>query len=128
MKRLVITGISDMSKTVLHDKNVVIKNFPYIIGRAQDGSFLFQVMILHNRLNILDSSPYCVSRKHMMIIKKDSRYCVVDLNSTLGTIVNDKLIGKKGESYVAYLVDGNNKVILGQKKSPYTFNLTLSAQ
>jgi hypothetical protein len=64
-------------------------------------------------LKLDDTIPFRLSRNHFMIEKRDGSYCVRDLSSTLGTIVNGEPIGEHFRSDDAPLRAGENEVIAG---------------
>lgn len=121
---IIISGISDEARAILGNKPIRIRKLPYVVGRSTGNT----ILDLLERKNLIldDTVPYNVSRKHFAIIKEGKDFRVVDQNSTLGTIVNGKPIGKKMKTNSVQLHKGDNEIIVGNQKSPYIFSIHLS--
>jgi CRP/FNR family transcriptional regulator, cyclic AMP receptor protein len=98
-----------------------LRDLPFIVGRgpvAREG-----LPPLQPDLKLDDAAPFRLSRNHFMIDKRDGRYYVRDLCSTLGTIVNGEPIGEHFRSDDAPLRAGENEVIAGGVDSPFVFSV-----
>ncbi len=123
-KTLTITGATEQARAQLGNSDLVIRNFPFKIGRNNTPS---QGKIHpNNGLLIEDSEPYTVSRNHLMINAYNNEYYVLDTGSRLGTIVNGETIGHKTSRYKANLHAGENSLVVGSETSPFVFTITLS--
>ena len=100
-----------------------ITTLPYVVGRQCDigepetGS--------KPDLEIPDPKPYRLSRQHFSILAEDGAVQVRDLNSELGTIVNEIPLGHDFAQDRIPLLQGENAVIAGGRGSPYAFAVTL---
>ena len=77
-------------------------------------------------LKLDDTAPFRLSRNHFTIEKRDGRYHVRDLCSTLGTIVNGEPIGDHFRADDALLQAGENEVIAGGVDSPFVFSVFIA--
>jgi CRP/FNR family transcriptional regulator, cyclic AMP receptor protein len=96
-------------------------DLPFVVGRgpiAREG-----LPPLQPDLKLDDTAPFRLSRNHFMIEKRDGNYCVRDLRSTLGTIVNGEPIGDYFRGDEAPLRAGENEVIAGGVNSPFVFSV-----
>jgi CRP/FNR family transcriptional regulator, cyclic AMP receptor protein len=100
-----------------------ITDLPYVVGRQSDigepdsGS--------KPNLAIPDPKPYRLSRRHFSILAEDGAVQVRDLNSELGTIVNEIPLGHDFAQDRIALLQGENAVVAGGRGSPYAFAVTL---
>jgi CRP/FNR family transcriptional regulator, cyclic AMP receptor protein len=101
-----------------------IARLPFTIGR-QPGEHETAAAITPD-LAIPEPAPYRLSRAHFSLITREGEVLVRDLNSTLGTIVNDRPIGRDFSVDSAPLHKGENTLIAGGKGSPFAFAVTLS--
>ena len=72
-----------------------------------------------------DIGPFRLSRNHFMIEQCQDGYNVQDLDSTLGTIVNNQHIGGHFRTDYALLRAGENVVIAGGADSPFVFCVSI---
>jgi pSer/pThr/pTyr-binding forkhead associated (FHA) protein len=77
-------------------------------------------------LKLDDTVPFRLSRNHFVIEKRDGTYHVLDLCSTLGTIVNGVPIGDHFSGDDAPLRAGENEVIAGGVDSPFIFSVLIA--
>jgi pSer/pThr/pTyr-binding forkhead associated (FHA) protein len=113
-----LSGLNVISSEVLDDGEIKINKFPFKVGRKHE---LDEVDVLSdNDLYLQDLPPFNVSRNHFLIDKVEGRYVVIDRGSRLGTIVNGKRIDVQ-----SVLKLGENKIVVGQKISPYAFKLEI---
>ena len=115
---VVLSGTNGTSRDALDGGEIEIDKFPFKIGREQRSSGID--VFSDNDLYLQDSSPFNVSRNHFLIDKVEGRYVVIDRGSHLGTIVNGKRIDAQ-----SVLNMGENKIIVGQKISPFVFKLEI---
>jgi putative nucleotidyltransferase with HDIG domain len=116
-----ISGLNNISKTALLNRERIVRHFPYTIGRySPSESFAYKGADLH----IADQSPYRLSRQHLSIERRGDQIILVDKNSKFGSLVNNTLLGKNvgGEEEVT-LKYGQNEIILGGQTSPYVFHM-----
>ena len=100
-----------------------ITGLPYVVGRQSDIGE--PAMASRPDLEIPDPKPYRLSRQHFCILADDGAVQVRDLNSELGTIVNEIPLGRDFAQDRMPLHQGENAVIAGGRGSPYAFAVTL---
>jgi hypothetical protein len=88
--------------------------------------YLVKVIASPHSLNAYLSVPFRLSRNYFMIERRDGSYCVRDLRSTLGTIVNGQPIGEHFRHDDAPLRVGENEVC--GVDSPFVFPVFLRSQ
>lgn len=101
-----------------------ISRLPFTVGR-QSGEHETAAAIKPD-LAIPDQAPYRLSRAHFSLIARAGQVLVCDLNSTLGTIVNGRPLGRDFPVDSAPLHVGENTLIAGGRGSPFAFAVTLS--
>jgi CRP/FNR family transcriptional regulator, cyclic AMP receptor protein len=101
-----------------------ITGLPYVVGRS--GEIGEPPAAPGPDLAIPDPKPYRLSRQHFCIMSEDGTVQVRDLNSELGTIVNDVALGRDFAQDRIALRRGDNAVVAGGRGSPYAFTVTLS--
>jgi hypothetical protein len=89
-------------------------------------------------LELNDAVPFWLSRNHFAIEEHDGEYCVRDLCSTLGTIVNGEPIGHCVRADAStpweYLASdaplraGENEIIAGGADSPFVFSVFITSR
>lgn len=119
-----ISGISDAAIELLHNETLVIRGFPFKIGRIAMADS--RNRHADRQLLIEDTEPYNVSKNHLLINFYEDHYYILDNGSRLGTIVNGNFIGKKTSNYKAVLNSGDNTLIVGSESSPYRFRITVT--
>ena len=101
-------------------------NVPFVIGRAvlpgEPSAPRDPNLTLH------DHVPLRLSRNHFAIVRRDGRYFVRDLRSTLGTMVNGRPIGEHFGADEAPLVTGENEVVAGGEGSPFVFFISVAEE
>jgi len=113
-----IAAATSQAKTRSHPAEAVVDRLPYCLGRKNGHT------TPHGRspdLVVHDTQPYNVSRTHCILEQAASGIVVRDSNSTLGTVVNGKRIGKAGDGFTATLKPGENILILGNPASQYRY-------
>jgi CRP/FNR family transcriptional regulator, cyclic AMP receptor protein len=100
-----------------------ITGLPYVVGRQRDAGE--PETGTGPNLEIPDPKPYRLSRQHFSILTEDGAVQVRDLNSELGTIVNEIPLGHDFAQDRIALLQGENAVVAGGRGSPYAFAVTL---
>ncbi|MCK4641365.1 MAG: cyclic nucleotide-binding domain-containing protein [Candidatus Marinimicrobia bacterium] len=118
-----ISGMTDKAIEILNNKELIIKKFPFKIGR--ESAHRYDAIFVDNDMFIEDEMPYNVSKNHLSINLHGNQFYVLDRGSSLGTIVNGKNIGGNISDYKAVLNKGKNTMIIGSETSPYQFKITL---
>lgn len=118
-----ISGMTDKAIEILNKKELIIKKFPFKIGR--ESSHRYDAIFVDNDMFIEDEMPYNVSKNHLSINFHGNQFYVLDRGSSLGTIVNGKNIGGNISDFKAVLNKGKNTMIIGSETSPYQFKITL---
>jgi CRP/FNR family cyclic AMP-dependent transcriptional regulator len=118
-----LVGLTNRAQTLLGNKKMEIKKFPFKIGR--ESSHASDAIFANNDLYILDEIPYNISKNHMSINLYQNQYYILDRGSSIGTIVNGKTIGGKVNNYKITLDKGENTVIIGSSESPYQFQIII---
>jgi hypothetical protein len=97
-------------------------NLPFTVGGYPKG----EDKPRNNDLDLpCDGPPLMISQKHIKIERSaDGSVYLVDTGSRFCTIVNGKVIGRGKADTRAQLQHGENKVTLGDYKSPYKLKLT----
>lgn len=116
-----IEGLTEKSRSVLKNKVLTIKKFPFKIGRESTHSH--NDIFIDNDLFLSDEVPFNVSRNHLSINHIKNNFYVLDRGSRIGTIVNDKPIGGKISNFKSNLIKGDNIIILGDEASPFKFKI-----
>jgi CRP-like cAMP-binding protein len=100
-----------------------VTGLPYVVGRQRDPG---EAETAHKPdLEIPDPKPYRLSRQHFCLMAEDGAIQVRDLNSELGTIVNETPLGHDFAQDRIPLLQGENAVIAGGRGSPYAFAVTV---
>ena len=76
-----------------------------------------------NDLWLIDHKPFNISRNHALLEREGDTVIVKDRGSSLGTHVNEVLIGARGSENQKTLEDGDNILVLGSRMSPYHFRI-----
>ncbi|NOZ19561.1 MAG: response regulator [Planctomycetes bacterium] len=100
---------------------VLVRAFPFYLGREPYG--MEDGPISNTDLTIQDEPPFQVSRRHCSIEQEADGYCICDVNSRLGTIVNGERIGPRMPVAAAPLKPGKNTLVLGGRRSPFVFSV-----
>jgi CRP/FNR family transcriptional regulator, cyclic AMP receptor protein len=103
---------------------IPILHLPFTVGR-QPGEHETAAAIAPD-LAVPEPAPYRLSRAHFTLMGREGEVVVRDLNSTLGTIVNDRPLGRDFPSDSAPLHKGENTLVAGGRGSPFAFVVTLS--
>jgi pSer/pThr/pTyr-binding forkhead associated (FHA) protein len=100
---------------------VAVTHLPFRVGRKPAKGE--NVPTEGNDLEIEDSRPFNLSRRHFSIEQTGRGLLVRDCGSHLGTKVNGVRIGHEGRVNIAILRSGENEIIAGSEGSPYRFLL-----
>jgi CRP/FNR family transcriptional regulator, cyclic AMP receptor protein len=103
---------------------IPIPHLPFTVGRAASEHETASVVPVD--LAIPEPAPYRLSRAHFSLVAHEGEVLVRDLNSMLGTLVNDRPLGRDFPAESAPLHRGENTVVAGGRGSPFTFKVTLS--
>jgi CRP/FNR family cyclic AMP-dependent transcriptional regulator len=103
---------------------IPIDRLPFTVGRQpnEDES----APAVRPDLAIQEPGPYRLSRAHFSLVAHDGGVAVRDLDSTLGTVVNDRPLGRDFPDDSAPLHQGENTIVAGGKGSPFGFTVTLA--
>ncbi|MFH1243864.1 MAG: HD domain-containing phosphohydrolase [Pseudomonadota bacterium] len=119
-----IRGLSDETRELLLDRTMVIRYFPFLIGRF---SWSDPFSFLKQDLSIRDGGQYGISRQHVTIERHGDKIVLVDEKSRKGSLVDSQLLGKRaGGRGKIELKYGKNKVILGEGASPFIFEMEVT--
>ncbi|NCB13549.1 MAG: FHA domain-containing protein [Erysipelotrichia bacterium] len=117
-------------------KMIVINSFPYKIGRESrisesDRGVFVKLRIFSSSINpnndiylVNSTQSLEISKEHFQIEKKDNKYYIKDRNSTLGTKLNDKEIGKEKINEKFPLNDGDI-IKIGSNNSEFQFQFLI---
>jgi len=115
-----LTAVTKEAERAMKEKDLKITKIPFQVGRSpRHESSIFDA----NDLNLHDSEPHRISRRHFLISFVDNQYYVIDSGSTLGTVVDDTRIGGRDEKKSVPLGKGRHRIILGDERSPYVYDL-----
>lgn len=107
------------------DEPISIGQLPFTVGRRHDEHE--PPPVIAPDLAVAEAEPHRLSRAHFSLIRDEDTIVVRDLNSTLGTIVNDRPLGRDFPVDSAPLRQGDNRVIAGGAGSPFAFVVTLAS-
>ena len=102
-----------------------IPHLPFTIGRRHDQHE--PAAVITPDLAITEDAPHRLSRAHFMLLRDGNDILVRDLNSTLGTIVNGRPLGRDFPVDSEPLRPGENSVVAGGADSPFAFVVTLAS-
>ena len=112
---------SDHTKKIIPEGGLVIKRFPYNVGRKSRDP------LTRNDLSIEDEKPYTVSRDHFAFDQSQGQLLVRDRGSYLGLQVNGEHIGGDREHGAVPLESGENLIVLGCGDTTYRFKVQIEA-
>lgn len=119
-----IRPLTPRAEQSIPEKILSVSRYPFRIGRAMETPDAQAADM--NDLSIQDTQPYHVSRAHAAIdTAADGSLIVVDRGSHLGTIVNEQRLRALSSTRQAKLLPGHNNLILGSRKSPFQFCVTV---
>ena len=115
---------TDRTRAVVGADGMSISRLPFTVGRRPDDGEALPAIAPD--LTIYEPGPYRLSRAHFSLIADGGEVLVRDLESKLGTIVNERPIGRDFPFDSAPLRRGENTIIAGGQGSPFVFVVTLS--
>jgi HD-GYP domain-containing protein (c-di-GMP phosphodiesterase class II) len=121
-----LAGLTKTARQVLFNQPLILLYFPFRMGRLSrsDPKSTSQQDLL-----LPDFRPFYVSRNHIVFDRRGDDIVIIDETSTCGTIIDDRLIGKRanGENY-AILVPGPHTIAIGGPGSPFLFQALVRQQ
>ncbi len=102
---------------------LVIDADRFIVGRTPDSQEI--VPHLSVDLALADAVPYRLSRAHFAILRTQEGILVRDLDSQLGTQVNNKYLGRHFGQDGTMLMRGENLIVAGGVDSHFRFRAVL---
>ena len=119
----VLTGMNDITKKALLDKELIINNFPVTFGREVPEDFSFSE---RHFVQIYDKRPYSISPKQFSLVINEGQVYIEDENSKLGTIVDGQPLGESvhGKKIIPIRL-GKHVIQLGGVNSPLVFLLEI---
>ncbi|MCX7981525.1 MAG: HD domain-containing protein [Syntrophales bacterium] len=114
---VVLSGQSVQTRKLLLDREMVIRHFPFSIGRRRT---IPMISRMEPEILIEDVPPFRISRKHVTLRRDELGIWLMDEKSAKGTVLD----GKRLKASEAVLVEpGAHELILGGYTSPYAFSL-----
>jgi pSer/pThr/pTyr-binding forkhead associated (FHA) protein len=98
---------------------IKVGKMPFTVGRVPEGPAIDKDA--EPDLGILDPEPHRLSPAHFILFEDHKRIFVRDCNSELGTVVNDRNLGRDFPIDQIALTPGENTIIAGGDGSPYKF-------
>lgn len=114
-----IRGGSNALKLYIGVEPIAVQKMPYTIGRVEKTPD--EKAAREPDLGIVDPAPYRLSRAHFVLFEEYDKVFIRDCNSELGTIVNDRNLGRDFAVDQVELKRGENVVVAGGDGSPYKF-------
>jgi CRP/FNR family cyclic AMP-dependent transcriptional regulator len=102
---------------------IQVVDLPYVVGRLPIPGEAEPAR--HPNLLIQDEAPFRLSRDHFMITRLQNGLLILDLGSTLGTMVNGHSIGHHFMKDEAPLRRGENRIVAGGRGSPFEFTVSV---
>jgi CRP-like cAMP-binding protein len=121
---IMLAAGTERARRVIGGDPIAIDRLPFTVGRLPDEGEAHPVITPD--LAIPEPAPYRLSRAHFSLVADGGEVVVRDLESTLGTIVNDRSIGRDFPLDSAPLHAGENTIVAGGRGSPFAFVVTLS--
>jgi CRP/FNR family cyclic AMP-dependent transcriptional regulator len=121
--RLVLHAASEALAGRVLPEGVVVDRLPFVVGRRpaagqpRPGGAV--------QLELEDTAPYRLSRRHFAVVAGAEGLAVSDDNSTLGTAVNGEAVGEQFPRSEVALRRGENLVVAGGAGSPFAFRLVV---
>jgi CRP-like cAMP-binding protein len=122
--RIVLAAGTKRLRAVIGGDRIAIDRLPFTVGRRpEEGQ---AAPLVAPDLAIPEPAPYRLSRAHFSLLAEGGEIVVRDLGSTLGTIVNNRSIGRDFPLDSVPLRPGENTVVAGGTGSPFVFAVSLS--
>lgn len=129
-----LKALTPKARQALGGEIYVVSRFPFRVGRRDQKTSGFNFLLnpihnsreSHNDFLILETGTRkFLSRDHFLIDHRDrDGYVLVDRGSTLGTLVEGRLIGGKKKGGEIRLQDGA-VIIPGGEESPFVFRFEI---
>jgi CRP/FNR family transcriptional regulator, cyclic AMP receptor protein len=121
---IVLAAGTKRLRAVIGGDPIAIDRLPFTVGRRpEEGQ---AAPLIAPDLAIPEPAPYRLSRAHFSLIAEGGEVVVRDLGSTLGTIVNNRSIGRDFPLDSVPLRPGENTIVAGGTGSPFVFAVTVS--
>jgi CRP/FNR family transcriptional regulator, cyclic AMP receptor protein len=121
---IVLSAATERGRRVIGGNPIPIERLPFTVGRLPEEGEAHPVITPD--LAIPEPAPYRLSRAHFSLIGEGGEVVVRDLGSTLGTIVNNRSIGRDFPLDSVPLRPGENTIVAGGTGSPFVFAVTVS--
>jgi len=118
-KPITIRGGTYALKLYIGAEPITVPAMPYSVGRV--GEKRAKGGLPEPDLGILDPEPYRLSPLHFVLFEDSGKIFIRDCNSELGTVVNDRHLGRDFAIDQVTLRAGENVVVAGGDGSPYKF-------
>ena len=116
-----LVGMTKTAAAAIDNKPLVIRYFPYKIGRLSRKN---PADTLDQDLLLPDIPSFSVSRHHVIIDRDKDALTITDAKSTCGTIVDDTFVGERFcAPQTVVLASGKHTLILGDRHSPFVFSI-----
>jgi CRP/FNR family transcriptional regulator, cyclic AMP receptor protein len=121
---IMLAATTERARSFIGAELIPVTRLPFTVGR-KPGEDEAPAVIAPD-LAIPEPPPYRLSRAHFSLIARNGDVAVRDLASTLGTLVNDRPIGRDFPVDSAPLHPGENTIVAGGTGSPFAFVVTVS--
>jgi len=121
--KIVLFGDTPALADAIPAEGLVVNTYPFVVGRMPGQRESAPSAKID--LSLHDSKPYRISRVHFAIFKNASGVQVRDLESQLGTSVNDVLLGHHFSKDTELLAPGDNVITAGGIDSHFRFRAVL---
>jgi CRP/FNR family cyclic AMP-dependent transcriptional regulator len=124
MRSVMLVAATERARSFVGADLIPITRLPFSVGRQpqEDEAAPY----ITPDLAIPEPPPFRLSRAHFSLVARGGEVLVRDLNSTLGTIVNERPLGRDFPVDSVPLTKGANTIVAGGKESPFVFTVTLS--
>ena len=121
-----LIGLTKTARQVLFNQPLILLYFPFRMGRLSRSD---PKSTAQQDLLLPDFRPFYVSRNHIVFDRWGDDIVIIDETSTCGTIIDDRLIGKRanGQNY-AVLAPGSHTIAIGGPGSPFLFQALVRQQ
>lgn len=120
---IALSGATYAAKFYIGVAPIAIERLPFTVGRRPGPQ---EVVRMPVDLEIAEPEPYRLSPVHFGLHAEGDQVIVRDLNSELGTIVNQTALGQDFPVDSMALHQGDNSVVAGGRGSPFVFTITLA--
>lgn len=122
---LKITAVTYAAKFYVGEAPIRIANLPFTVGRVPGPHE--SAPGVKPDLEVPEPEPFRLSRRHFCLLAEDQDVLIRDLNSELGTIVNEVPLGRDFGQDAVLLHRGANRVVAGGAGSPFEFAVALGS-